>query len=74
MAGDKLAEKYKRTMARLGQITQAGYQVEVQWECDFDEGVLANHPEFKTHPIVQYDPLDTGCSLRGSNRSPEALL
>ena len=37
--GDTLAARYERTMARLEQITQAGYQVEVQWDCDFDEGV-----------------------------------
>ena len=30
--GDTLAQRYERTMARLEQITQAGYQVEVQWE------------------------------------------
>jgi G:T-mismatch repair DNA endonuclease (very short patch repair protein) len=31
---ETLAEHYEKTMARLAQITQAGYQVEVQWECD----------------------------------------
>jgi G:T-mismatch repair DNA endonuclease (very short patch repair protein) len=50
-------------MARLSQITQAGYQVEVKWECDFDEGILAVHPELKTHPIVQQDPLNTRDAL-----------
>jgi G:T-mismatch repair DNA endonuclease (very short patch repair protein) len=48
VAGDKLAERYEKTMARLEQITQAGYKVEVQWECEFDEGILADHPELKT--------------------------
>ena len=52
-ANDALAQRYERTMARVEQITQAGYQVEVQWECDFDKGILADHPELKLHPVVQ---------------------
>jgi G:T-mismatch repair DNA endonuclease (very short patch repair protein) len=31
--GDNLAARYERTMARLEQITRAGYQVKVQWQC-----------------------------------------
>jgi hypothetical protein len=27
---------YENTMTRLERITQAGYQVEVQWECEFE--------------------------------------
>ena len=34
MSGDTLAERYERTISRLEQITQAGYQVKIQWECD----------------------------------------
>jgi hypothetical protein len=52
-------------MARLAQTTQAGYQVEVQWECDFDEGILASHAELKTHPIVQHEQLNTRDALYG---------
>ena len=37
-AGDTLAHNYERTMAGLEEITHAGYQVEVQWECAFDKG------------------------------------
>jgi G:T-mismatch repair DNA endonuclease (very short patch repair protein) len=48
LAGDKLAERYEKTMTRLAQITQAGYQGEVQWECDFDNGILDAHPELET--------------------------
>jgi G:T-mismatch repair DNA endonuclease (very short patch repair protein) len=33
MTGDTLAERYETTMSRLEQITRAGYQVEIQWEC-----------------------------------------
>jgi G:T-mismatch repair DNA endonuclease (very short patch repair protein) len=43
-----LAERYEITMARFAQITQAGYKVEVKWECDFYEGILADQPEMKT--------------------------
>jgi G:T-mismatch repair DNA endonuclease (very short patch repair protein) len=35
MAGDTLAERYEKTMARLTKITEAVYQVEVQWKCEF---------------------------------------
>jgi len=37
LSGDTLAERYERTMARLELITRAGYQVKVQWECEFEE-------------------------------------
>ena len=39
MVGDTLAERYERTMARIEQIARAGYPVEVQWECEFDEKI-----------------------------------
>jgi G:T-mismatch repair DNA endonuclease (very short patch repair protein) len=44
MGGDTLAQRYDQTMARLGQIKNAGYQVEVQWECEFDKKSLPLHP------------------------------
>jgi G:T-mismatch repair DNA endonuclease (very short patch repair protein) len=37
-------------MARGEQIAGAGYSVEVQWECDFDENIRS---ELQTHPLVQ---------------------
>ena len=49
-AGDTLAERYGKTMARLQQIIQAGYQVEVKWECDFDKGILAENLELRHVP------------------------
>ena len=64
-AGDTLAQRYERTMARVDQITGAGYQVEMQWECDFDKGILADHPELKLHAAVQHSPLNTRDSLYG---------
>jgi hypothetical protein len=32
--GDTLAQIYEQTMFRLERITQAGYQVKAQWECE----------------------------------------
>jgi hypothetical protein len=52
-------------MALLAQITRAVYQVEVQWECEFDKGILAAHPELETHPIVLHEPLNTRDALYG---------
>ena len=64
-AGDTIAQRYERNMARLEQIRQAGYQVEGQWKCDFDKGILAHHPELKLHPVVQHSPLNTQDALYG---------
>jgi G:T-mismatch repair DNA endonuclease (very short patch repair protein) len=75
MAGDTLVERYEKTMARLVKITEAGYKVEVQWECEFDKGILATHPELEAHPIVLHEPLNKRDALyRGSNRSHVASL
>jgi hypothetical protein len=49
----------------MAQIKQAVYNIEVQWECDFDEGILAAHPELKTHPIVRHEQLKTRDALYG---------
>ena len=57
-------------MPSLEQITQAGYQVKVQCECEFDEGILTNHPELKTHPIVKHGPLNTRDALYGVEQKP----
>ena len=34
---DRLAERYEKTMARIEQITAAGYTVKTEWECRFDD-------------------------------------
>ena len=66
MGGDTLAERYERTMARIEQLKQAGYQVKIQWECDFDEsGIVNQKPELLTHPIVEQSPLNTRDALYG---------
>jgi hypothetical protein len=63
VAGDTLVERYEKTMAHLAHITQAGYQVEVQWECEFDKRILDAQPELETHPIVLHEPLNTRDAL-----------
>ena len=68
VAGDTFAQRYERKMARLEQITQAGYQVEVQWECDFDKRILADHPEIKLHPVVQHIPLNKRDAIYGGRK------
>ena len=61
-----LAERYERTMSRLEQITQAGYQVKMQWECEFDNARIVNQkPELLTHPIVEQSPLHTRDAIYG---------
>jgi len=60
LSGDTLAERYERTMSRLEQITRAGYQVKVQWECEFEE----KH-ELLTHPLVRQSSICTRDALYG---------
>jgi len=53
-------------MSRLGQITEAGYQVKIEWECEFDNAVIVNQkPEMLTHPIVEQSPLPIRDALYG---------
>jgi G:T-mismatch repair DNA endonuclease (very short patch repair protein) len=66
MGKEILAERYERTMTRIEQITQAGYEVKIMWECDFDrEGILDEKSELLTHPIVQHAALNTRHALYG---------
>jgi hypothetical protein len=65
MARDTLAERYEKTMARLANITEAGYQVEVQCEYDFDKRLLAVHPELEAHSIVLHELLNQRDALYG---------
>jgi len=73
MNGDTLAERHERTMSRLEQMTRVGYQVKVQWECEFDNaGIVKQKPELLTHPIVRPTPLCTRDPLYGGRN--EAML
>jgi hypothetical protein len=56
---DTIAQRYEQTMVRLEQITQAGYEVDVMWEYEFDRDILPKHPELRNHPLVQHAPLNT---------------
>jgi len=62
--GDNLAARYEQTMARMEQITRAGYQVKFQWECEFDNTAIAT-PELLAHPTVCKSPLCTRDALYG---------
>jgi G:T-mismatch repair DNA endonuclease (very short patch repair protein) len=50
-------------MARLEQITKAGYEVELMWECEFDRDILPKHPELRSNPLVEHAPLNTRDAL-----------
>ena len=63
--GTTLAERYERTMMRIEQITLAGYQVEVQLECEFDEEILTRYPDLKTLSVVLHSPHNTRDTLYG---------
>ena len=50
------------------------YQVEVQWECEFDEEILTHHPDLKSHPLVLHSPLNTRGALYGGRTEEMSLL
>jgi len=60
LSGDTMAKRYERTMSRLEQKTRAGYQVKVQWECEFEE-----KPELLSHPHLRQSPLYIRDALYG---------
>jgi G:T-mismatch repair DNA endonuclease (very short patch repair protein) len=71
MGKETLAKRYERTMTRIEQITQAGYEVKIACECDFHrEGIVEEKPELSTHPIVQQTALNTRDALYGVEQRP----
>jgi len=61
-------------MSRLEQITQPGYLVKFQWECEFDEsGILKQKPGLLTHRIVQQSPLRTRDDIYGGRTEATCL-
>ena len=53
-------------MARIEQITKAGYIVKVMWECAFDASkIVERKPQLLTHPLVRHSPLYTRDALYG---------
>jgi len=65
-----MAERYERTMSRLEQKTRAGYQLKVQWFCEFEEKA-----DLLTHPVVRHTPLfSPQCPVRGRDGSHASPL
>ena len=61
-------------MARIEQIAHAGYNVKIQWECEFDNAnIVEEKPEFVTHLIVNYSPLKTQDALCGGRNEAMRL-
>ena len=60
------------TMARLEQITRAGYQAKFQWECEFDDSGIAT-PELLAHSTVRQSHLCTPDALYSVCRRQENL-
>ena len=61
-----LTERYERSMTRIEQITRAGHQFKVIWECEFDASkIFEMKPELLTPPIVQHSPLNIRDALYG---------
>jgi hypothetical protein len=73
MGGDTLAKRYESLMARIEQITKAGYEAEIIWEFEFDESILEHHPELQTHPLIQHSPLNTRDMLYGGRTEAMTL-
>ena len=61
---DTLAARYEQIIALLEQITCAGYQVKVQWECEIDDADMET-PELLGHPTVCQSPMCTLDALYG---------
>ena len=75
MNEDTLAERYERTMSRIEQIKRAGYEVKLQWECEFGASkIIEQKPELLTHPIVMHSPLNTMDAIYGVNPRPCACI
>lgn len=70
MFGKTMAERFEQTTDRFEQITQAGYQVVVQWECEFVDEILARQAEMKKHSVFDHDPLNTRMPFAEDGRMP----
>jgi hypothetical protein len=70
---DTLAQRYEQTMTRLEQITKAGYEVEIMWECEFDRDILPKHPKLRNNLLVQHTSLNTRHALYGGRTEAMGL-
>jgi len=50
-----------------------GLQVEVDWECEYDEEILSRHSELKTHRVVRHSQLNTRDALYGGRTEAMSL-
>ena len=64
--GDTLAARYEQTMARLKQITRAGYQVKIKWKSEFDDAGIET-PEMLAQPTVSETNVYPGRSVQGQD-------
>jgi hypothetical protein len=60
-------------MTRLEQITKAGYEVELMWECEFDRDILSKHPELRNNPLVVHAPLNNRDAFYGGRTEAMSL-
>jgi hypothetical protein len=65
LTGDSLAQRYERTITRIEQISRPGYNVNIQWECKFDEAKITEENPELSHSIVRHSPLKTRDALYG---------
>ena len=62
IGGETLAERYKHSLSRIEQIKWAGYQVKIQWECQFDEaGIVEQKYELLCMGV---EPKPCGSTIR----------
>jgi hypothetical protein len=51
--GDTLVARYEQTMVRLEQITRDGYDVKVQYECEFDDAGIDTRNARPTNSVLE---------------------
>jgi len=72
-SGDTLAERYERTMSRLEQMTREGYQVKMEWECEFDDRQTETRTAQPSHSTAESAAYPR-CLVRWSNRGRASTL
>ena len=74
-SGEILVDRYERALARFQQITQAGYQVRVRWECEFHaSGIAQQKPELLAHSVVEQSPLNSRDAPYGVEPRPRVSI
>jgi len=74
MSGETLAERYEQTSLKIERIKRAGYQVKIQWECQFHKAKIVEQKlELLTHLIVRHAPLINRDALYGGRTEATRL-